>query len=133
MADLTLAVREAVVSKMIASAPLTALVPTDSIYGERVPDDRTYPFIRTGEQTKIAFSLGCGAEDGAYELTIHGFVTGTDSDGAARVGAAIRATFETGSLSHSGTKLGIIWRSGGLIRDPDEPDTWHAYEDFTVV
>jgi hypothetical protein len=133
MADKTLAIREAMVVKMKASLELTGLIPIASIYGERVPDNRTYPFIRTGDASKVAFPLGCGEDGTAYSMTVHGFILGSDSENGTLVGSAIRDVFDSGALFHADGKLAIVWRSGGLNRDPDEPDVWHAYEDFTVV
>jgi len=134
MTDLTLAIREAVVARMRATPALTALVPAASIYGERVPDNRSFPFIRTGEQTVTSFPLGC-ADDGAYDITIHGFATAPSSDDAMKIGAAINDAFAGANavLVLATAKVVMVWGASGIIRDPEEPDTWHCYVDYSIA
>lgn len=126
--------RKALVHTMRTDAPeIVALIPVASIYGERVPAERTNPFIKTGNPSATPFRLAC--HDGEQvDISISAFVSGDDNGPASAVGEAIKDRFRDGVLElESGEKVSIVWRSGFVLPDPEEADLWHAFNNFTVA
>ena len=128
-----LLIREAMVTRMRATVPLTDMIPAGSMHGERVPPDRTYPFTRMGNPILTPFKMAChnGEQD---EFAIHWFVQETANDNAVEFGNRLRDEFdETSLLLEGGETRNIEWTGGQVFPDRDEKDTWHGFATFRVA
>lgn len=123
-------VRAAAVIAMRGTAALTALVPAGNIYGERVPDNRAWPFIRVQPPFSTPFRATC--YDGEQvNFTVSVFAKGPSMDAAAAAAAQVKAALD-GSLVVDGVTTECEWTGGNIVPDPAEPDAWHAFSTFTV-
>jgi hypothetical protein len=126
-----LEVREGGVETLRATVALTALVPAGSIYGERVPDDRTFPFIRTVVPSSIPFRMSCHNGEQST-VRISAFTKGPSMNAAADVSRVIRDELDGKPLLIGGEPSVMVWDGSTVIPDPDEPDGWHSISEFTV-
>lgn len=132
--NLPLPVREAVVVRLRAAVAVTAFVPAESIYGERVPPSRTFPFLAMGNPSVEAFKMACYVEGERVSFTLHGQFEGASNDTACDCAAACKAELnETVLLLEDGTKLAISWEAGAVFRDVPSVDRWHFTQDYTVA
>ena len=128
-----LLIREAIVTRMKATASLTGLIPAGSMYGERVPVERTYPFTRMGNPILTPFKMAChnGEQD---EFAVHWFVQGASNDNAVEFGNLLRDEFDEKSLAlDGGGTRDVEWTGGQVFADRDEKDTWHGVATFRVA
>ena len=132
-----LLVREAIVTAMKATNPLTALIPAGSMYGERVPATRTFPFTKMGDPILTPFRMAChnGEQD---DFAIHWFIKASDTvagnDEAVEFGNLLKDAFDQKSLPlEGGDTRDVEWTGGQVFADRDEKDTWHGFATFRVA
>lgn len=114
-----LGLRRAIVSHLRADATVTALVPAARLYGERVPAEPDWPFMRYGQS-----DAGPGFE---IVAPIHVFSKAEFPDEAAEIGEAIGASLENRTLTlGDGRRAHLRWLSGQIIPDAAEASAWHA-------
>ena len=124
--DLTLPLRQAIVSLLRTDTDLTALVPAERVYGERSPASPTFPFVRYGVSD-------IGATGGATSL--HVFSKSGFTDQAANIAARIVEALDGKTLATGSRKVTLTWpeRNGTqIIPDSAEADVFHAIVRFDV-
>lgn len=126
-----LATREALVQFLAATAPVTDLVPANSIHGERTPDNRTFPLVRVQPPSSIPFRMACynGEE---ISVSISAFADGPAMDNATAIGGAIRLALDGGVLEVDGVQMSVLWTGGNVVADPADPDRWHHFNTFVI-
>lgn len=130
--ELALPVREGVVETLAANGGVTGLVPAASIYGLRVPVERTFPFIRVGPMTGLPERAACWNGE-RISFTVHAHVKGLDESGAAQTAAAIKTALDGQQITIGDEKADLVWTGGVVLPDPDEKDAWHGMADFEAV
>lgn len=122
MADFTLPVRQAIVARL--KAQMTTL-PADSIYGEYVPANPAWPFIRYSSST-LPWEATC--YDGSQvSASVHVFTSGPSTDEALRIAAEVVSVLE-------GLPAGEAQWTGNIGPLTDEgPDKWHVVVNFRVI
>ncbi|RIJ15948.1 DUF3168 domain-containing protein [Henriciella mobilis] len=133
-ADHSLQLRQAVVAHLRSVPAVTAIVAANRIYGRRVPDNPTWPFIRYGvPDTRPYEATGQGGSDSA--ITVHAFARGPDEGACATLAAAIVEALSADQLPlESG--LGLVsldWQRTQVLEDGDESTDYHAIIEFSVV
>jgi len=128
-----LASREGIVGLLRKATALVALVPAESIYGERVPEDRTYPFIRVEVPDIQPFRTACFAAGEQSRHQVSAFVRGASMDGAALVGEQIKQALDGRTIDLPGGTGTVTFEGGQIVRDPEEPDCWHSLGFYVVT
>lgn len=128
--DVALLTREAVVVLLRNTVAVTTLIKAASIFGERVPDNRTYPYIHVAPPTVQPFRMSC--HDGrALVFIAHVFTKGAKMNLASAAGAEIDAVLsERTLLLEGGGKIALSFQTGGIIPDPQTPDAWHWFGQY---
>lgn len=131
--DHTLIMRQAIVQRLQAAAPVLALVPSLSIYGEQPPAAPTWPFIRYGMPTTQEYESSCG--DGSeHDIMIDVFAHGPGMDLCTKICAAVAASLENAPLAVEPLQLvSIDWRGTQVIRDGAEMSAYHGMVRFAAV
>lgn len=119
MTDYTLAVRRSVVSRL--KAEMTAL-PAASVYGEFVPANPSWPFIRYSSTT-LPWEATC-YKGSQVNFDVHVFTSGPSTDQAANIAAEVVRVLEAADMDW----LGNI----GPLRD-EGPDKWHIVVQFRTI
>lgn len=134
MADLTLEVREAVVSWLRADVALTALVPAERVFGLRQPVDAPYPFVRYGTPDTLPNTASCMSGSVVYvDLSTFAGKQGASEDEACTIAAAVVASLDGARLDLEGGRYAEVrWTGGQTLPDPDERDVWHALRSFEI-
>lgn len=124
MADLSKAVKAAILARLDGSAAVAALVPAHRIFPRQVEAKPAYPFIRYEGNTE-PYETGCGAGISASPR-LHVFADGEAAceDIAAAVVAAMDA---------DGPFQSCDWIRTQFMPDGSEADIWHAIIDFSVI
>lgn len=134
--ELALSVREGVVSALVADAGVTAVVPGGSIFGQRVPVERTFPFIRLSPFNGVPERAACWNGE-RIAFTVHSFVKGLDESGAANANAAVKTALDGQQIviveGPPEERLDLVWTGGLVLPDPEEKDAWHGTADFEAV
>lgn len=133
MADHVLALRKAVVKKLLADTAVAALV-GERVYGESTPPTPEWPFIRYGLPSADNYEASCW--DGKdHDLVLHAFARGDDMAACSTLAAAIEtAMSEESGLPLVGVGLvGISFVRTQIIRDSDEQGAYHAIIQFTAT
>lgn len=131
--DHTLTMREAIVQKLQAAAPVTALIPPESIYGEQPPAAPAWPFIRYGMPTTTQYESSCG-EGSEHDIMIDVFAYGPGMDMCAKICAAVGMALDNASLAID--PLGLVsidWTGSQIIRDGAEMSAYHGMVRFTAI
>lgn len=128
-------VRRAVLARLKADAPLTALVPAASIYPQAIPNEPAWPFIKLGPTGTLRLRAAC-VNGGLVSVDVHAFararisggqVVETGEDHASRIGAAIEAALSDRHLSlEGGADAHIVLGDIRLLQD-QEPDAFHWF------
>lgn len=134
MKGLQRTVRRALLSRLKASAPVTALVGIANIHGQAPLGVLTWPFIKTGGPRTTPRRAAC--LDGAFvDVPVHAFArarynaTGaiieTAEDHAGRIGEAIEQALDLKGEDVLGVRIVYECRDMALIPDGAEPDAFH--------
>ncbi|ARR53486.1 hypothetical protein HY78_08655 [Rhizorhabdus wittichii DC-6] len=136
-----LPVRRAMLVHMKGDAPLVALVPAASIFGQIVPANTSWPYIRMGSPSAIGAVRGTCMNGAEGIVSIHGFSIGrrrgeklveTAEDHAGRIGDAIAAALDGARLPlDGGGKVKLTWTGDQLLQDPEEAGAFHTVQNFT--
>jgi hypothetical protein len=138
--DSTIPIRQETIKLAAADAGLTAEVPAASIYGQTVPADRTFPFIRSGAPDVLPLTAAC-VDGSANTFTMHGFakdriVDGetveTAEDHAGRIGSLLASSLHGKLITLPRGSARIKWTGSQLLMDPDEPGCFHTIQNFSV-
>lgn len=135
-----LPIRRAMLARMKASAPLTAIVPGASIFGQTVPADKTWPFVKTGAPSATGAVRGTCMNGAEGIVAIHGFSNGrrqgkklieTAEDHAGRIGDAIAEALDGTRLPlDGGGAVKLTWTGDQLLQDPEEASAFHTVQNF---
>lgn len=127
--DLSLPLREAIVTTQKADTALTALVPADDIHGMRPPANPTWPFTRYG--TPDVLPAGKGSRT---TVTLHGFSKAEFENEVAQIMAAMVDLFDgKGLVLEDNTKVQMKWRGTQILPDPAEASAWHGLARFEAL
>jgi hypothetical protein len=126
--DLSLPLRQAVITHLRADAGMLAELPAARIYGMRQQADTAWPFTRYGATDTIPQRAQCW--DGQIvNLTLHVFSKGQFEDECAQISAAIVAALGDAVLTLGdvdATKAHFRWRSSQIVPDAAEAAAWHG-------
>lgn len=125
--------RRAVLARLKADAPLIALVPSASIYGQAVPSSRAWPFVKLGPPLTLRLRQSC-VDGGIITLDVHAFAQArksgsqtveTAEDHASRIGEAIETALQDNRLDMGGDITARIRLSDMQLLQDDEPEAFH--------
>lgn len=125
--------RRAVLARLKADAPLIALVPAASIYGQAVPSSRPWPFIKLGPPLTLRLRQSC-VDGGIITLDVHAFAQArksgsqtveTAEDHASRIGEAIETALQDNRLDLGDGITARIRLSDMQLLQDDEPEAFH--------
>lgn len=126
--DISLPLRQAIVTRLRADPNVTAVIPAAQVYGERTPATLTWPFVRYG-QSDVGQTSG--------SVPLHVFSKAEFTDEAATIAAAIVESLDGKRLDlGDGRKADLNWPEAAgtqIIPDGDEADAWHAIVRFNVT
>lgn len=135
-ADHSLPHRRAVVTHLLASSGVTAIV-GQRFYGHRVPDNPAWPFGSYGvPQTQPFEATGWGGSDA--DITLHAYARGPDEEPCALLAAAIVDALSGDELPLA-DGLGLVsldWLNTQIIKDGAglaESGDYHAIISFRIV
>lgn len=130
--DPTLGLRKKIIVQLKATEALLELVPEASIYGERTPADKQWPFIRYGVSDTRPRKGQCW--DGAdVDIAIHCFSKSPFTDEAGSINAAIAAALDGATIDLGGARAHIAWKGSTVLPDPAEADAWHGISRFSAT
>lgn len=131
--DVTLVVREAIITALRANAGVASLVDPAKVFGMWSPEDTVYPFVRYGAPDTRPFRA-TGIDGSSIAVTIHVFADGPSEDQACLIAAAIVKALDSAALSigADGETANIRWTGGQTLSDASEPDICHAFRTFDV-
>lgn len=131
--DHTLLIRQAVITRLLATSGVTNII-DQRAYGQRVPDNPTWPFVRYGPPNASPFEATKWGGTEA-DITLHAFAIGTDEGACATLAAAIVAALAGDELPlASGVGLvSLDWIGTQIIPDGEESTGYHAIIRFSVV
>jgi len=137
-----LPIRRAMLTRMKATAGLTTLVPAASIFGQTVPANKAWPFIRTGAPSATGAVRGSCMNGAEGIVAVHGFSTGrrqgktlaeSAEDHAARIGDAIADALDGARLPlDGGGEVKLTWTGDQLLQDSEEAGAFHTVQNFTT-
>ena len=145
--DSSLAVRRAILARLKAEAPLTALVPAAFIYPGSVPADHGWPFIRWGSPTGVPIRASCfDGMDITVALTAFAkpryqnndprlAMLETAEDRAHKIGAAMAKALDRTRLildTDYDASAVVTWRNTQTFADRAEKDAWQTVQNFRV-
>lgn len=133
--DLSLPLREAIVTHLKDDGVFTALVPAGSIHGMRQPADATWPFTRYGSPDTRSFKASC-IDGSIVDVTLHVFSKDTFEDECAQILAGMSSSLDGAVLTLTGGhRAHVRWKSSQIIPDASEASAWHglAHIEATIV
>lgn len=126
--DLSLQLREAIITRLRADAQLIALVPPARIYGMRQPATTLWPFTRYGStDTKPALAQCWDGQ--VVNLTLHAFSKAQYEDEVAQISSAIAEALGGAVLTledAEASKAHLRWRQSQIVPDAAEASAWHG-------
>lgn len=126
--DLTFPVREAVVRFLRAEGSLTALIAASRIYGQEVPPNAEYPYVRFGAPTALPREWSC--EDGST-VTADLHIFARNEAEACVIAQEIVTVLDDARLDLGGGRGAVArWTGGPTMRDPEDEELWHAVRTF---
>lgn len=132
--DSSIAIRQGIIKKLAANAPLTAIVPAGLMFGQTVQAQPVFPFIRTGSLAPLPVKAACvdGAEVAmaihvfAKDKLVGGARVETAEDYAARIAGMIAAVLDGVLLTLPKGSARLRWRGSQHLPDPDEAGCFHS-------
>ncbi|MET0439127.1 MAG: DUF3168 domain-containing protein [Devosia sp.] len=125
-------VRKGVVTILVNSAPVTALVPAQSIFGPQPPALPAWPFIQYGVAIDVPRRAAC-LDGQEIEVAVHCFAKGEEA--ASAIGAAVSEALDgqviTLTSPHVGTAK-IMATGGQTIVDGTDSNSWHAIRNLRI-
>lgn len=129
--------RRAILTRLKASGGLTGLVPATSIFGQTVPAERAWPFIKLGVPQTLPITATC-LNGGDVTVPVDAFAKArfagaqmveTAEDYASRIGAQVEAALHLKgeSVTADGAPARVTYRLTDLRLFPDggDPDAFH--------
>jgi hypothetical protein len=135
MRDLSLPLREAIITRLRADAPLLALVPSARIFGMRQPSTVQWPFTRYGATDTVPRLSSCSAGQ-IVTLTLHAFSKQEYEDECAQISSAIAGALDGAVLildDEASTMAHLRWRGSQIIPDSAEASAWHGVARFEAT
>lgn len=133
--DTSLPLRQAVITTLRTDSDLTALVPSERVYGMSTPATTEWPFSRYGSPDSLPFRGQC--IDGAtITFSVHSFSKAEFEDECAQINAAVSAALDRKTLeldSPVGAKAHVTWRGSQIVPDPTEASAWHGINRFEAT
>jgi hypothetical protein len=114
-----LALRKAIVTHLRADAAVTATSVNTRIYGERTPNNPTFPFARYGASDALP----------GFDITapLHVFSKDAFTDDLNAIAEAIGNSLDGKTLTLTGFgKAYLSWQGTRVISDGTEASEWHA-------
>jgi hypothetical protein len=129
--DLSLPLREAIVSHLRADGSFTAKVPAEQVHGMRQPAETPWPFTRYGSPDSRPFRAQC--LDGLIvDVTLHIFSKEDYENECAEILSAMARSLE-GSQGKGivlaldgGGRAHIRWKGSQILPDAAEASAWHG-------
>lgn len=133
MADLRLPFREALIQYLRANAALTALVPSDSIYGERVPAKAKKPYIALSRMPNEDFQASC--IDGArVAVRLNVIADSVDSGTVIQISSTLVDELNDAQLSMDrGWCFDLSYVRTNSIMPRGETTEWHDVVTFSAL
>ena len=128
----SLYLRRAVITRLRADVPLTAIVPAARNYGMKTPATLIWPFTRYGTPDETAAPVMCwdGSE---VAFTIHSFSKDEFEDQCANINEAVVAALNGAVLTMAGDiKATLVWLGSQIIPDSAEANAWHGINRFSA-
>lgn len=132
--DYTLQVRRAVVARLKAYAPLTALIAAASIYGEQAESNPKWPFIRYGSTT-LPYDAQCWSGS-RHLVDVHVFCNGPYTDAVLAAAAQVLAAMDEWQPPTGTGIVELEWAGSiGPLRDSPESEAakYHVVVQFSVT
>lgn len=136
--DHSLILRKGIVAHQKAYAPLTALIPAASMYGEQPKAVPSWPWSRVGFIPMIPVRLD-GYVGGSYAITLHTFSKANGTDEILLIRAALIDCFAISKVAldsdlNTGAAAVCQFKHdlSNLIPDGDEAGAYHDIHNFTV-
>jgi hypothetical protein len=133
--DPSLALREAVVTRLRDTAGLISITTADKVFGEQpgeaLPER---PFTRYGMDDVTPRNDSCW--DGAdVEFPIHSFSMAKFTDEVRQMNAAVAMALDglVVELDDDGNKATIAWLNSRIVRDAGDPNGWHGIARFRAT
>jgi hypothetical protein len=128
--DLSIPVREFIVSSLAEAGSLTQAIAGSRVYGPSVPKEPVWPWVRMDLPTVGPDrTAGCG-DNSRYAFNLHGFAKGDDERNAAQLGAALAADVDELAgiivVDPAAAVTDTVWTGTQVFRDTAEPNGWHA-------
>lgn len=125
----SLSLRQAIVQRLRADTDLTALVPSERIYGLRSPATLIWPFIRYGAPDETPIRLGT-----QLRVTLHAFSKAQFEDEASNIVAALQTSLEDAVIDlDGGLKAYLAYVGSQILADGAEADAWHGIGTWTAT
>lgn len=131
--DLRLQLREAVITYLRANTALIALVPAESIHGERVPSQRTRPYIAMSKLSVEGFEASC-INGGRIEIRLNVFTSGADSGPVIKISSTLAEELDDAQLElDDGWCLDITYVRTNQVSGGTETTDWHDVVVFSAL
>lgn len=127
--------RREALSKLKSNAELVALVPAARIYGQAVPANTPWPFIRFGPTSGTLFTASCTRGE-QLSFPVHGFakarvagsaIVETAEDHACRIGAALVNALHNRLFDDGTVNIAYRISDQSLDQDTGEADAFHFF------
>lgn len=130
--DHSLVMRQAVIQVLRESPHLSAVIPSDRIYGEETPSDPVWPFIRYGLSDATPYESSCGAGS-EHNITIHTFARGPGTDSVSVINALVLDALQGANFPIEPLKLNSFdWLGTRVLRDTPEASNYHGVLRFSA-
>lgn len=131
--DLRLELREAVIQFLRSRPALTALVPATSIHGERVPANRSKPYIAMSRLDVEGFDAQC-ISGGLIEIRLNVFTSSEDSGAVIKISQALVAELDDAQLElDDGWCLDMSYVRTNSVSSGTETTDWHDVVVFSAL
>jgi hypothetical protein len=131
--DQSLPLRRAIVTRLRADGPLTALVPAERLYGMRTPAAVTWPFGRYGAPNTLPRRATCS--DGSRVDVPYHFFSKADYDDEVGelVAAAVKSLGDAVLALDTGARARLVWTGSTILPDAAEASAWHGIARFEAT
>ena len=131
--DLRLQLREALIAYLRSRPNLLALVPAERIHGERVPANRTKPYIAMSRLEVEGFDAQC-ISGGRIEIRLHVFTSSPSSDDVIKISSTLQVELDDAQLElDDGWCLDLSYVRTNSISPGTETTDWHDVVVFSAL
>lgn len=110
--------RRAIVTHLRADTSVTSTAVGSRIYGERIADNPTWPFVRYGVSDAVGDTI---------TVPLHVFSKDDFTDDVNAIAEAIAVSLDEKVLTlGDGRKAYLSWASQNVMGDAEEASAWHA-------